>query len=118
MAASEHLSPAQFHYHQSPMENRAGIDKHGLLLSEDDGEGETPPGVYMSPKPGGRTHDHDVWKVNTTGLHLEEDSPGNMAEFATEGGSYYAPHDIPRDRLTLHIPAGETAEERAWRKAH
>lgn len=104
MSADEHLNPQQFHYHQSPAMNRFGIDKEGLRADLEEGYGSTAPGVYMSPKPSDSRYE-DVWKVNTTGLHLHPDSDAQQHEFRDVGGSYYTEHDIPRDRLSLHRKA-------------
>jgi 2'-5' RNA ligase len=89
-------------YHQSPARNRNYIGSTGLKTEFDNGEGYTEPGVYMSRKPGSSDTDEDIWKVNTQGLRLHPDEPGQMHEFRDVGGSYFSHEDISPDRLTLH----------------
>jgi 2'-5' RNA ligase len=86
-------------YHQSPAWNRKSIGRHGLV--SDMSEDEIGKGTYMSPRASEPT-DEDTWRVDTRGMTLHPDDPGNMHEFRDVGGSYWTQHDIPADRLTLH----------------
>jgi 2'-5' RNA ligase len=88
-------------YHASSPRNRNSVGSTGLRTEFDQGEGMTEPGIYMSPRPS-PSADEDVWKVDTRGLRLHPDDPGNMEEFQDVGGSYFSHEDIPASRLTLH----------------
>jgi len=105
MAAPDHLGE-QFMYHASPSWNRHGIAEQGLRTEFEQGEGSSPIGIFLSPRPSESEYD-DVWHVDTSGYKLEEDDSVQMREFQDVGGSWFVPHDIPADRVRLHRKASK-----------
>lgn len=103
-------------YHSSPAANRHSISQNGLDVDYDQGEGNTAPGIYMSPHATDNPFE-DQWEVNTRGMHLHPDDPYQMQEFQDQGGSYYSQHSIPAEHVRLHAPATKHWTEGSRREA-
>jgi hypothetical protein len=104
MSASDHLQRQQFMYHSSPKINRNSIAQTGLrtdFADEDEGEDHFR-GVYVTPTEPAKTDHEDIWRVNTSGMKLAQDTIEDFHEF---GGSYISRRDIPPSRLFLHHEA-------------
>jgi hypothetical protein len=103
------LSPKQFLYHESHLNDRESIRSGGLRANAPGsiGWGEhaktIPTGVYLSPhghsEYGSSMNDsshfgYDKWRVDVSGLPIHHD------QFGSEG-SKYTPESIPADRIKL-----------------
>jgi hypothetical protein len=109
MSADEHVSPRQFLYHESPLENRESIRTQGLrpgpawTLGHGDHARTVPSGVYLSPHGssefGSSMNDsswfgYDKWRVDVTGLNVQSDP-------TQPNSAHYVPDQVPPERVRL-----------------
>jgi hypothetical protein len=83
-------------YHSTPADNRASIERSGLLASKAHaGEGAL---YFSSEKPKPRPN-IDVWEVSTAGLHLESDDTGRDDPDSSDKWLVQYGQDVPRSNL-------------------
>jgi hypothetical protein len=90
-------------YHSTSAENRASIQKHGLLLNPQHGEATSSitGGFFFSSKQPMSSEHIDVWEVNAEGLRLQMDDTDMPLEPDDTWWVLYGPPVVEPWRLTL-----------------